>query len=76
MKKYVSAYEKRETRRREEWDEMNYMLGQYIAFATNQPKKYPSSPFMQKNKHIVMSDKQMENNMIEMVKATGGNIIP
>lgn len=75
MQKHLKAFEEKDKRRREEWDSMNYMLGQYIAYAVNSPKKYPRKPFLQKEKHVVMTDEQMEANILKLVKATGGEII-
>lgn len=49
FQKYVEVYEEREEQRIKEMDIMNYLLGQYIAFAVNDPQSYPSTPFLNKN---------------------------
>lgn len=43
-------------------DELNFMLGKYISFAVNDPKHYPSKPFMDTayTELEPMTDEQME----------------
>ena len=60
----------------------NYNLGKYIAYAVNDPKKYPKKPFLYnidvKKKKIgedVMSDEEMEKMMRLNTKLLGGKII-
>lgn len=38
----------------------NWNLGKYIAYAVNQPKKYPSRPFLMKEEKKAMTGEQME----------------
>lgn len=47
-----------------ELDYLNFLLGKYIAFAVNDPKKYPKTPFLEnfgeERKIQAMSPEQME----------------
>jgi hypothetical protein len=59
--KHVKAFNEKEKERAKEHDLMNYFLGKYIAYAVNDPKKYPSKPFLQKDTDLKpMSDDEME----------------
>lgn len=61
FKKYIKIYMKKEEERVKEWDYLNYLLGKYIAYAVNDPKKYPRKPFLQKETQSnVMTNEDME----------------
>lgn len=49
FEKYAKVYHDKEKERVEEIDYMNFLLGKYIAYACNDPKKYPNKPFLQDN---------------------------
>lgn len=58
-------FQEREKERIQEIDYMNYLLGKYIGYAVNDPKKYPRKPFLDKieleqKKPRVMSSSDME----------------
>lgn len=56
-----------------ESDFLNHILGKYIGYAINDPKKYPSKPFLYEEvKKEVMNDEQMERKMRELNRAFGG----
>lgn len=44
----VAGFAEREKREIEKADYLNFLLGQYVAVAFNQPKKYPREPFLKK----------------------------
>lgn len=57
-------------------DALNHALGQYIAIAFHDPKKYPERPFSDKRNESsdVMTDEQMERKAMEITMALGGKI--
>ena len=61
FEKQLKAYQER----LQEADMLNHLLGKYIAYASNNPKKYPKKPFLgysfgEKKEKRVMSDEEME----------------
>ena len=59
--KHVKIFNDRENQRLKEKDLFNYMLGKYVAFAFNDPKHYPSKPFLEKDTDLKpMTDEEME----------------
>lgn len=61
--KHIKVFNEKEQKRVREKDALNYLLGKYIAFAFNDPKKYPAAPFLEKKaeeKPKEMSFSQME----------------
>jgi len=61
----------------EKTDTLNHFLGHYIAFAFNQPKRYPRIPFLTKETpqtDNVMSDDEMERMMMKNTIIAGGRI--
>lgn len=54
----------------------NYNLGKYIAYAVNDPKKYPRVPFLQeeRDEDRIMSNEEMERNMRRNTITLGGTI--
>lgn len=59
--KHVEIFSKKEQQRLRETDLFNHMLGKYIAYAFNDPKRYPDKPFTEKNTDLKpMTDEEME----------------
>lgn len=86
FQKYIDIFVKKEKTRAIESDLNNYNLGKYIAYAVNEPKKYPRKPFLyreiesldQKKEKKVMTGVEMErlvrrNNIILGGKFKHGN---
>ena len=62
FEKHIKVFNEEEERKFRDKDALNFLLGQYIAFAFNNPKKYPSKPFLEKKEEKIkeMSFSQME----------------
>lgn len=59
--KYVKVFNEKEKQRVKEMDTLNHILGQYIAYAVNDPKKYPRQPFTEIDTSLSpMTDEEME----------------
>lgn len=57
----VKGFKLRVERETEQRDQLNHMLGKYIALGVNNPKKYPSNPYLFKEeKTKLMSVDQFE----------------
>ncbi len=56
FQKHVKVYNEEEKRRFEQQDALNFLLGEYVAFAFNNPKKYPNKPFLEKQKEVKMEE--------------------
>ena len=58
----ISGFNDRLKRAREETDMMNHILGRYVAYAVNNPKKYPKEPLLLasegKPQEIALTDDQ------------------
>ncbi len=72
FQKYINVYEKREERRLKEKDMLNHILGKYIAFAYNDPKKYPEEPFTSSVNNTEMNDDDMERVAMKITAKMGG----
>lgn len=73
--KHIKVFEEKETQRLKEVDVMNYILGKYIAFAVNDPKRYPTKPFTEKDTELKpMSDEEMEKQARRNTIKMGGVI--
>ena len=73
--KHIKVFEEKETQRLKEVDVMNYILGKYIAFAVNDPKRYPNKPFTEKDTELKpMSDEEMEKQARRNTIKMGGVI--
>lgn len=60
-KKYLSAFKRKKEDYLKEQDYLNNLLGQYIAYAFNEPSKYPKPFLMKKEKeNVTMSSEEME----------------
>lgn len=60
FQKYINVYKLKQEQSLQEQDYLNYLLGQYIAYSFNNPKKYPKKPFLQKTQLKEMTDDEME----------------
>lgn len=73
--KYVKVFNEKEQQRLKEVDTFNWILGKYIAFAVNDPKKYPKQPFTDKNTDLEpMTDEEMEKQARRNTIKMGGVI--
>ena len=74
--KHVKVFNKKERERLKEKDLFNYILGKYIAYAVNDPKKYPDKPFTEKNTDLKpMTDEEMEHQARRNTIKMGGVIV-
>ena len=48
LEKYIKAFERKEKHRIVIQDHLNYVLGKYVGYAFNDPKKYPKEPYLGK----------------------------
>lgn len=76
FEKHIEVYKKKEEARAREMDMNNYNLGKYIAYAVNDPKKYPKKPFLEEKRDAGkrMSGEEMEEIMKRNTIILGGNI--
>ncbi len=59
--KHVKVFNEKQKQKYREKDGLNHILGQYIAFAFNDPKNYPSKPYSNDDTELKpMSDEEME----------------
>ena len=73
--KHVKVFNEKEQERLKEKDLFNFMLGKYIAFAFNDPKKYPSKPFLENDTDLKpMTDEEMEKQARRNTIKMGGVI--
>lgn len=73
--KHVKIFSEKEEKRLQEIDTFNFILGKYIAYAVNDPKKYPSKPFTEKATQLeVMTDEEMERRARHNTIKMGGVI--
>jgi hypothetical protein len=73
--KHIKVFNQKEQQRLKEADALNYMLGKYIAFAFNDPKRYPSKPFLEENTDLKpMTDEEMERQARRNTIKMGGVI--
>ena len=73
--KHIKVFNEKENQRLKETDFFNYLLGKYIAFAFNDPKKYPSKPFLEENTDLKpMTDEEMERQARRNTIKMGGVI--
>ena len=74
--KHIEVFKKKEEQRFKEKDLFNYMLGKYVAYAFNDPKRYPSKPFTEKNTDLEpMTDEEMERQARRNTIKMGGVIV-
>ena len=73
--KHIKVFNEREQQRLKEKDLFNYMLGKYVAYASNDPKHYPSKPFTDKETDLKpMTDEEMEKQARRNTIKMGGVI--
>lgn len=73
--KYVKVFTEKEKNRIKEMDTLNYILGKYIAYGVNAPKKYPSKPFSDNDADLKpMTDEEMERQARRNTIKMGGVI--
>lgn len=71
----LNAYNKIQKDKAKEVDFYNHILGKYVGFAINNPKKYPKRPFLyEEPKKEVMTEEEMEAMMRSNTIALGGVI--
>jgi len=72
LHKFTKAY----SRRQQDLDQLNFLLGQYISIGNNDPKKYPKEPFLTEKKQTPkdMSDSQMQEEAKRIAIMFGGEI--
>lgn len=83
FEKYIKVYIENEKKRLREADTNNFNLGKYIAYAVNDPKKYPRKPFLEDKLNKMemdevvgreMSVEEMEEMMKRNTIILGGKI--
>ena len=73
--KYAKAYNKKKQDQIKEQDMLNWLLGKYIAYSFNEPRKYPTKPFLSHNTSYDMSNEEMEEVAKRNCMKLGGEII-
>lgn len=74
--KHVEVFNQKEQQRLKEKDLFNYLLGKYVAYAFNDPKRYPDKPFTEKNTDLKpMTDDEMEKQARRNTIKMGGVIV-
>jgi hypothetical protein len=71
------VFQKREKERVLEIDFLNFLLGKYVGFGVNDPKKYPRKPFLEKKaseEPREMSSEDMERMARANTLKLGGDI--
>jgi len=72
---FIKAYEERQEEQMEIQDALNHLLGRYIGYAVNDPKKYPKKPFLHKKPAPkVMTSEAMERIAKNVTIKNGGTI--
>jgi hypothetical protein len=56
------------SRKIEDKDRLNWLLGQYLLVAYHKPKEYPKKPFSQKKELKIMSSKEIERKLKALLK--------
>ena len=73
--KHIKVFQQKENQRLKEKDLFNFMLGKYVAYAFNDPKRYPSKPFTEKDTDLKpMTDEEMEKQARRNTIKMGGVI--
>ena len=74
--KHIKVFNLKEQKRLKEKDLFNFMLGKYVAYAFNDPKRYPDKPFTEKNTDLKpMTDEEMEHQARRNTIKMGGVIV-
>ena len=56
----IEGYGKRLDAEAKQTDQLNHILGEYIAYAVNSPKKYPKKPKLQEDNKIEYSGQDIQ----------------
>ena len=73
--KHIKVFNEKEEQRLKEKDLFNFMLGKYVAYAFNDPKRYPTKPFTEKTTLLEpMTDEEMEKQARRNTIKMGGVI--
>ena len=74
--KYLEVYKQLEENRAREMDYNNFNLGKYVAYAVNDPKKYPKKPFLyeEPEEKKVMTNEEMDRIMKRNTIILGGTV--
>ena len=73
--KHIKVFNQKESQRLKEKDVFNYMLGKYVAYAFNNPQKYPDKPFLENDTDLKpMTDEEMEKQARRNTIKMGGVI--
>lgn len=71
--KHVRVFNQMQKEHVQQVDALNHILGRYIAYAFNDPKKYPKEPYTHKDTtHDVMTDEEMEQQALRNTIMMGG----
>ena len=74
--KHIKVFNQKEQQRVKEADLLNFILGKYVAYAFNDPKRYPSKPFTENNTDLKpMTDEEMERQARRNTIRMGGVIV-
>jgi hypothetical protein len=75
FEKYVRVYAKKKKEEIETADMLHWVLGKYMAYSFNEPKKYPKKPLLKDNvSEQKMSDEEMERIAMLNCMKMGGEI--
>lgn len=72
FQKYINVYKSKTEHELQEKDYLNYLLGHYITYSFNNPKKYPKKPFLSKLTKKNMTDEDMEREAWKTTILMGG----
>lgn len=73
--KHVKVFGEKEEKRYKEIDTFNFILGKYIAFSVNDPKRYPKKPYTEQTAQLKpMTDDEMERRARHNTIKMGGVI--
>lgn len=70
FKKYVDVYQLRKENELKEQDFLNHILGKYLCFSFNDPKKYPKKAYLSKKDSYnkKMTDEEMEREAMKFIR--------
>lgn len=60
FQKYINVWNEREIEKAKQQDLLNHMLAQYIGFAINDPKKFPSKPYTHQEEQKQLEPMQVD----------------
>lgn len=74
FEKHIKVYAKKKQEEMEEMDMLNWVLGKYIAYSFNDPKKYPKKPMLSRDAKTTMTVEEMEEVAKRNCMKMGGEI--